>query len=51
MTWHETIRCPKCGEIEKATVEHQPSDPWPIYVHKCICGYIITESEWEKVKD
>lgn len=47
--WRETICCPKCGEIEKATVEFRAADPFPIYVHKCRCGYTITESEWETV--
>ena len=51
MTWRETIRCPECDSTEEATVEHHLGDPWPIYVHKCSCGYIIMESEWEKLKD
>jgi len=49
MTWGETIRCPKCDKEQVATVEHHSGDPFPIYVHKCSCGYIIMESEWEKV--
>jgi hypothetical protein len=51
MTWGETIRCPKCDKEQVATVEHHAGDPFPAYVHKCSCGYIITESDWEKVKD
>ncbi len=47
--WSETICCPRCGEIEKATVEFRAVDPFPIYVHQCRCGYTITESEWETV--
>lgn len=50
-TWGETIRCPKCDTLQVATVEHNSGDPFPTYVHKCSCGYIITESEWKKVKD
>lgn len=45
----EAIRCPSCKAIETANVEQ--SLGWPYYlvfVHECRCGYIITESEWER---
>lgn len=43
----EHIFCPKCGSFQQAEV--LPAIPWPIYVHDCTaCGYIITESEWNK---
>lgn len=40
----ERIKCPACGKIVDAEVEH--TAPWWSYVHECDCGYIITESEW-----
>jgi uncharacterized protein (DUF2225 family) len=44
----ETIVCPQCEAVEVATVEHY--FPWYAYVHHCSkCGYIIMESEWERV--
>ena len=44
----ETIKCPECGEIQEAFVEHTVL--WNVYIHECItCGYIIMESEWEEV--
>ena len=45
----ERIICPSCKREVEATVEHT----WPFYsyVHVCECGYTITESEWEKVKE
>ena len=49
MTSHtETIRCPKCGRIQQATVKH--TQIWDVYVHTCVCGYTIMESDWERVK-
>ena len=43
----EKIRCPECGEIQDAEVEHTPI--FDSYVHKCRkCGYWILESEWER---
>ena len=42
----EIIKCPQCGLIQPAIVEH--TFPWFSYVHHCVrCKYIITESEWE----
>jgi hypothetical protein len=49
-THKEIIRCPECGFIQEATVEH--IDPWDSYIHFCEkCGYCITESEWVTIKD
>jgi len=49
-THKETIRCPECGCVQMAEVEH--TEPWYSYVHHCEkCGYIITESEWEIVNN
>lgn len=46
------IRCPECGTIQKAEVVQHDGAPWSDYVHECTeCGYVITESEWEKVAD
>ncbi len=45
----ETIRCPSCLAIQEATVDHT-TWPFDTYVHNCQCGYIITESEWDKVE-
>lgn len=48
--WHhlETIRCPKCGKVQDAVVQH--SKPFWAYVHDCECKYTITDSEWEVVE-
>lgn len=44
----ERIRCPNCGKVQTAIVEHLV--PFNDYTHQCkSCGYWITESEWEKV--
>lgn len=48
MNHQETIKCPNCEKHTEATVEH--TAPFWSYVHECECGYIITESEWEKVE-
>jgi hypothetical protein len=42
----EQIRCPRCGKVEDAEVQH--THPFDSYAHECACGYWITESEWEK---
>ena len=44
---HERIKCPECNRFQKAKVEH--TFPWHSYVHECVCGYIIMESEWNHV--
>lgn len=41
----ETIRCPSCGKIQSAIVQH--THPYWTYLHECGCGCIILESEWE----
>lgn len=47
----EHITCPECNFIQPAEVTHTEGHPWQSYVHHCVkCGYIITESEWEPVK-
>lgn len=45
----EKIECPECGLIQLAEVEH--TEPWWSYVHECKCGYLIGESEWDKIGD
>ena len=50
--WHHTerIRCPECVSEQDATVEH--TFPHWSRVHTCAsCGYIIMESEWERVEE
>lgn len=44
----ENIRCPECKGTCSATVFHL----WPYnnLTHKCEhCGYLIMESEWERI--
>lgn len=49
-THKETIRCPECGCVQEAVVEH--TRPWYTYIHFCDeCGYCIMESEWETVEE
>lgn len=46
----ETIRCPQCGTVQTAFVEH--TYPWWWYVHDCAeCGYTILESEWSNIEN
>jgi hypothetical protein len=48
----ETIKCPKCGVVQQAQVVFEKWMPFPAYVHECaVCGYTITESEWERVEE
>ena len=42
----EQIRCPKCERIQPGIVAFPVWPPFAIYYKVCICGYIITESEW-----
>jgi len=43
------IRCPQCRHIQKARV--RKTFPFYTYMHICKkCGYVITESEWDEVK-
>lgn len=45
---NELIKCPQCDINQFATVEH--SIPFFTYTHHCgKCGYIICESDWERV--
>lgn len=47
--YEETIKCPECGFIQSAFVEH--TFTWSSYVHHCEkCNYIIMESEWIKIE-
>jgi len=42
------IICPECLSVQKA-IEEQAIPFW-IYIHQCTnCGYIIMESEWERI--
>ena len=44
------IKCPECGTIQDAIVEH--TIPFDTYIHFCEkCGFVIMESEWEEIKD
>ena len=52
LIWHhiDRIRCPRCEHEQDATVA-QTYPHWS-FVHKCDqCGYIIMESEWERVEE
>ena len=42
----ERIRCPGCGCVQDATVDH--TLPYWSYMHVCECGYTIIESEWTR---
>lgn len=44
----EDIICPECKKVQTAEVKY--TVPWWTYIHECKCGYIIMESEWEKLK-
>ena len=44
----EKIKCPDCGTIQDATVEH--TIPFHTYLHNCEkCNFTIMESDWEVV--
>lgn len=45
----ELIKCPECNDNQVATVWH--TVPFFSYMHECECGYIITESDWNKIDD
>jgi hypothetical protein len=48
--WKETIICPECKTVQMAIVEATPI--FNSYVHECVkCEHIITESEWQTVKE
>jgi len=40
------IICPACERQQQATATQLGIEPWA-YVHRCECGYVIMESEWE----
>lgn len=45
--YKENIICPECESLQTGFVEY--SSPWNVYIHTCgECGYIITESDWQK---
>lgn len=47
---YEKIKCIDCNHEQIAEVQH--TWPWWSYVHTCTrCGYVIMESEWEKIKN
>lgn len=48
-THEEIIKCPNCGSVEAAEVEHK--EPFHSYTHTCRCGYVITESDWDRVEN
>lgn len=44
----EKIICPECEHIQLAKV--MDMEPWNVFIRKCRkCGYMITESDWEKI--
>ena len=46
---HVKIKCPRCGHVQNAQVGK--TFPFYTYMHICKkCGYVITESEWDEVK-
>jgi rubredoxin len=46
----EIIVCPMCEREQYAIVHH--AFPFDLRVHTCkACGYVIMESEWERVWD
>lgn len=45
------IECPECGSIEMA-VEDYTTVPFNTFIHSCNnCGYVIMESEWNKINE
>lgn len=51
-TVRDTIECPVCRVIQDAIIEFSSEFPHASYVHHCInCTNIITESEWNSVKE
>jgi phage FluMu protein Com len=46
--WHmEKIKCPRCGTVQWAKVEH--TTPWMTYIHHCkTCDWLVMESDWGK---
>jgi len=50
----ERIKCPDCGSVQQADIKSfvDKDGPcgWPMYVHFCLCGYTIMESEWDEIK-
>jgi len=45
----EIIQCTECSKAQEATVYN--TFPLASYVHTCTgCGYIIMESEWQKIE-
>ena len=49
ITHTEKIKCPDCGTIQDAIVEH--TIPFHTYLHNCEkCNFTIMESDWEVVK-
>ena len=50
LNYWEYIRCPRCGLVQWGLVKHLGNEYRSHYLHECMCGYIITESEWEQVQ-
>ena len=44
----ELIKCPECLKNQSATVLY--TSPFWTYTHECECGFMITESDWEKIE-
>jgi hypothetical protein len=44
----ETIKCPSCGKVQPAIVQH--TKPLWTYNYYCDCDCTIGESEWEEVE-
>lgn len=45
------IKCPECGSIELAA-ENYTTVPFPVFLHECQkCGFVIMESDWDRIKE
>ena len=49
---NEMVKCPCCGMWDRQIIEFRDGAPFPSYIAECcVCGYIITESEWESLSE
>ena len=47
----EYIRCPSCSAVCFAEVTHDDGMPFDNYHHECVCGCMISESEWDVIRE
>lgn len=45
----ELIECPNCQRVLEGHITKQI--PFDVYFAACLCGYLITESDWNPVKE